>query len=901
MLIIESRAVPDLELASFIARRQVCGLGKESLRFSPQEVCALAQIQNVPNFSEEEAIQIATTFDGWIAGMLLASRFGATSFEAFPFVPEGTHITPFIDRKHLLAFVVSEVFGDEAPIYTFLKETSFLDPLVPVFCDALLNTSNAAELLEQAERQGLFVTCTLEAGKRLYHYQPSLRQLFQEELCQHEPETARALHRRIACLYSQTYDYQSALTHALAAQADDLIMEILLEGSTSLLKQGQSELVLRGVDSLSPQTLENAPRLLLIQINTYLRRGDAARARSCFDQSSRLVALLAQSEQPLIRAELALAQGKLFLQQGAHLLAQKNFQEALVWLPIDERELRLLAHQQCGICSMVSGQPVHEGIAHFQQALQLYHVQHDVELAGELHHQLATAYMWAGNYILAEHHRQYLRVLQDQYGQPQKIINNLIGLGLLKLRQGLLEEAETAFQSILNLTQHTPRFLSSYAYALVGSGELALLRSGIPQALGYLQEALDIARRLGDRYLLNDTLGMLALTYLRLNERYTAQSLLDQMVVQEQETHSYESVSRQLVQGTLLLAEERYEEASAILEQVVGFTGESGIQWLHMQALLRLAACRVMQRQPGFAQAVVQKVNLFNAGDTHAFCIQEELQTYPYLLPLMQEEQRSKEHTELSVLPAERLRIYALGEPAVVLDGRPVTSWGRARALELFFFLLESKEPLHKNRIIAALWPEAEEGKILNQAFRSTVYCIRQALGESSLTYQANLYKLQIQAVYGQVWYDVALFEEQRLTAQAALEEDDDQKAEQAYQNMIELYRGKYAEAMYSDWCNVRRDELHQSLMEARRQLALITWRRESWEESLQHWQHLVTLDPCLETAHYGIMRCYARQGKRDLALRQYQRSCRILYEQLGVEPGPPIQKLYQRLVSPQG
>jgi ATP/maltotriose-dependent transcriptional regulator MalT len=375
VLVIESRGVPDLELASLIAHRQLFGLGSESLRFSVEEISALAQIQNLPMFSQEEAAQIVTAFDGWIAGMLLASRLGAASFEAFPSAHKYVRTTTFTDRKHLLAFVRSEVFDNETALYTFLKNTSFLAHLAPAFCDALFNTSHSAVLLERAEHQGLFVTCSLEAGKRLYHCHQSIRELFQEELRQHEPEAARDLHHRIARLYYQTHIYQYALTHSLEAQAYSLTAKILLEASTSLLEQGQSELVLHSLDSLPPQVKEHHPRLLLIQINTYLRRGDATHALHCFEQTPHLISVLAHSEQTLTRAELAIVQGRLFLQQEAHFLAQKNFQEALEWLPIDERKLRLQAHQQCGVCSILSGQPVHEGIAHLQQVLQLCNAQ----------------------------------------------------------------------------------------------------------------------------------------------------------------------------------------------------------------------------------------------------------------------------------------------------------------------------------------------------------------------------------------------------------------------------------------------------------------------------------------------------------------------------------------------
>ncbi|MEO6892030.1 MAG: bacterial transcriptional activator domain-containing protein, partial [Ktedonobacteraceae bacterium] len=49
--------------------------------------------------------------------------------------------------------------------------------------------------------------------------------------------------------------------------------------------------------------------------------------------------------------------------------------------------------------------------------------------------------------------------------------------------------------------------------------------------------------------------------------------------------------------------------------------------------------------------------------------------------------------------------------------------------------------------------------------------------------------------------------------------------------------------------------------------------------------------------AHYGLMRCYSRQGRRGLALRQYQRCKEMLQQELGVEPGVTVQNLYRRLM----
>ena len=157
---------------------------------------------------------------------------------------------------------------------------------------------------------------------------------------------------------------------------------------------------------------------------------------------------------------------------------------------------------------------------------------------------------------------------------------------------------------------------------------------------------------------------------------------------------------------------------------------------------------------------------------------------------------------------------------------------------------------------------------------------------------------LRLDALYGtEVWYDVQAFEEAHARAKQLLEKGEDSGARAHYLKMVELYRGDYVQSFYSDWCTLRRDELRNAYLEARQHLAQIAWRQEQIEESIQHWQHMLAVDNWLESAHYGLMRCYARQGKRGLALRQYQRCKETLEQEFGTAPSTPIQNLYQRLM----
>jgi two-component SAPR family response regulator len=242
-----------------------------------------------------------------------------------------------------------------------------------------------------------------------------------------------------------------------------------------------------------------------------------------------------------------------------------------------------------------------------------------------------------------------------------------------------------------------------------------------------------------------------------------------------------------------------------------------------------------------------------------------------------------------------RLKILALGEPAIFINEKQITRWRMARAMELVFLLLNNSGPLRKEQIIVALWPETDER--VDQTLHSTIHYLRKSLGSSCVASQGGTYWLDLSSSYGDAfWYDVAAFEQHYAKARQALLGNDDETARTELLAMVELYRGDYVQSFYSDWCTFKRNKLQMAYLDARHQLALIAWRAEQVDESAFHWQHALAIDGCLEAAHYGLMRCYLRQGKRGLALRQYQQCVEALQRELSAKPGAAVQGLYQQI-----
>lgn len=916
-LVIESQAVPDLTLAPLIAHRRMVGLGIQELRFTSRQIYELAHLQGVTNLSVGEAEQLTATFDGWIAGILLGSRLGYAPFYR-PLLSgaragKSAHSS---NREQILIYVTQEVFKHEPVIYALLSRTSILARLKPEHCDALLDSHDAAELLAYAEQRGLFVARDREntnadkSGDYICH--PALRHLLVEDLRERAPEDYRMLHSRAARILQAEHHYVQALEHACQAQEYDLAVSIILAGAPFIIYEEHGELILRWLKTLPDHLFKCRPQLLLIASNIHLRKGEFALVPPLLDTADALLKTQPGEHDPraheILNAELLLARSHLSLFQGEFQLTRDLCQQALALLSPGESKLRIRAHQYVGVSLIIGAGQVEEGITQLQLALHMSKEQQNEQQTAVLHRLIANAYSWGGRHTLAEYHQARAYQIWERLGNVEGMIYGLTSMGLLKMRQGLTRHAEDLLGRALAQARTVPHFKSGQAYALVGLGDLANHQSCYAEALHYLEDGLSLAQQCEDRYLVCCGLCYLALAYTFLGDVQTAHFFLDQVALKECEKASFEGCLFYLTLGTAYLARQDYSQAETTLALAAETARRSSIQIIHVKALLRSAACYLRQNKRPRALQAGRHANEVNQQGDFAFFFQVEAQRYPGLGEFLKQTPGTAEpgeapggagsrtrQTPAPVAPA--FQILALGEPQVLVHGVPVTRWRMARTMELFFFLLETRRPVRKSQISAALWPEYESEQI-DSTVRTTIYYLRKALGEESVLFQSGQYTLPLaDRERGEIWYDVDIFSELYARGKKAREEKDDEATASAFHSMLDLYHGDYVQSFQNAWCTFRRDQLRQAHIDAHHQLALLAWRQEDWESSLHYWQRLLALDSCHEAAHYGIMRCYLHQGKRELALRQFQACSQHLQEELQATPGVPLQKLYQRIV----
>ncbi|MBA2284453.1 MAG: tetratricopeptide repeat protein [Ktedonobacteraceae bacterium] len=957
MLVIESRVAPDLDIAPLLAQRAMIAIDSSLLRFTAQEVRDLAVLQGIEPLSEQQAEQLVHTFDGWIMGMLLGTRLGnryMTQKVVSDRRPPGylEHTELLVSKQHLFSYIVNDVFKRHPEAYAFLREAVVLQEMTPQLCTALLEIAemaDTAERLQSLEQNGLFVRYREEGARIIYICHPLIRSMLLEDLHSRAPERFALLHQRAAELLSMREDHKSAIAHAFEAGDDDLSARLIIHGSEPLLTQGYMEILAHWIDALPVSVTTHYPRLSLIRANILLMQGNHANALALLDQIAPVLACpsldLDPDDRAMLQAECSILKSKALFQRGEYPQARVLCQQVLERLPADEVTMRSEVYTRLGVCLNLQGEYA-EGIAHLQKALQLWGRHTIARQTAEIHSTLASTYSLLGNFALAEHHISRAIACWEQMHDNWGRINNIIRLGLIKQRQAAFIEAEEAFTQALALARGDQHFQRGQAYALVSLGELFQDQGFYERSLAFTEDGLALARQIKDKYLVNCALCILAMTYLYMGDAATALILVSEVAIQNDQraVPGYEQAIYDLTYGTILLHLRRYDEVYACLSKMETSVHTMGLKREQICATLRIAACLLEQGQIAeWVHRMEELAAMLETLNGYRHLVLMELRRLPKLQKAIQgmpaltslqarsgprserqepaipasptlslfpelaslagsaETPQIKEHSpiqDISGVTASqppKIDIRAFGEPVVLLQDEPVTRWRMARSMELFFFLLDGGRPMRKEQIITALWSEVDEQ--INQTFHSTIYYLRKALGIPCLISRGGSYTLNLAAHFGgRVWYDVTAFQQHYVLAKQAVAQGDDSMAKEAFLAMIELYTGDYVQPFYSDWCILRRDELQRAYLDARGQLAHIAWRNEQFDESARHWQHMLALDNCIEQAHYGLMRSYLRQGKRGLALRQYQRCRSILQSELGIQPGSTIQTLYQRL-----
>jgi DNA-binding SARP family transcriptional activator len=244
----------------------------------------------------------------------------------------------------------------------------------------------------------------------------------------------------------------------------------------------------------------------------------------------------------------------------------------------------------------------------------------------------------------------------------------------------------------------------------------------------------------------------------------------------------------------------------------------------------------------------------------------------------------------------EAVRVWMLGDFRVSVGSRVIRpdEWRLKKAANLVKLLaLAVDHRMHKEQVMELLWPELGSEAAANN-MHYALHCARRALEPDTRARAFHYLLLGGETLAlcpeGHLSVDVECFEEAATAARSTREPA-------AYRAAIELYAGDLLpQDRYEGWAEDRRQELRSDYLALLAELAQLDEEDGKIGPAIEALRRITAEEPTNEDAHIRLIRLYDLAGRRQEALRQYERLEMVLSRTFGREPDGEGRYLYEQL-----
>jgi LuxR family transcriptional regulator, maltose regulon positive regulatory protein len=903
-LLLSSRTLPELDdVTLMVAREQVAGLSHVDLAFIPREVQALYSQNHHQHLSDETAVEFVEQTGGWITGMVLSNLPGVARVS-------GVDTFAYLGRQVL----------DQQPeeVRLFLLRTSLADEFSADFCEMVLgplfpHQESWYTLMGWILEKNLFVL-PLGADGRWLRYHPLFREFLQARIKEERPQEVQAILERMVMAYEKAGEWEKAYFTCKQLNNPDALVDVVEKAGTSML---QTALVtLDGwLNSLPPSLARTRPGLISL-------RGALLAMKSSLGESNDLLdnaVSLYRKNQDVPGLALALVRRAHTLRLlGKYDASLKDVDEALNLAEpdISLQPLYAEALRIKGLNLLRLGKS-RSALKEIEHSLSLYKELKETGSIPILLMETAMIYATVGDVDLAKTLYQdalkTLRAEKNLYLQADTLNN----LAVLYHQTGEYELAAEAYESGVECARssHNQR---AEALLLTGLGDLYSEIEEFDAALQAYEQAEAIAATLSSFFISNYLMLARANLALAQGDLDTASRILRSFrKYLKVSQSSYERGLWALLEGRNHFLKHEVKKAISLMQEGKDCFIQDGRDVESQWCLVWLMAAYETAGQRENARTQFRQMMSMKSKPTYALLI-TLYQASAWLKPLQNDQEigRSlarlldkslqvgdrtisvrrylRRHAQSIQLPAASLIIRAFGRAEVSVNRRiiPMSEWRTKSVRDLFFYFLFRQEPLTKEQIGDALWPETEDPQALKARFKDEIYRLRRAVGRNAIVFDEVYYRFNRTLDYE---YDVEAFESHLARARKAR---DVTRRMEWYQKAVDLVQGPYLSEVDALWVIAERERLGQLYDSALEELARLYLNANQLDKCLVISQTALTQNRYNELIYQFEMRAYAALGDRAAIVRCYQACKSSLKEGLGISPSPETEMLYQDLIA---
>ncbi|MBX3055028.1 MAG: tetratricopeptide repeat protein [Anaerolineae bacterium] len=247
----------------------------------------------------------------------------------------------------------------------------------------------------------------------------------------------------------------------------------------------------------------------------------------------------------------------------------------------------------------------------------------------------------------------------------------------------------------------------------------------------------------------------------------------------------------------------------------------------------------------------------------------------------------------------KKLRLKLLGTPSVFIGEDPVTGFVSNKATALLFYLAATGKSHTRETLAGLLWGDSDEERA-RKNLRDVLFNLRPIVGNYLLISRQTI-ELNMAANHD---VDVVRFTTM-LKELGDLENPPLSPASMILlREAVDLYRGEFLEGFHISqsldfemWVIEERERLQLLAVQSLHILTEYLTQQGNTALGIKYAARLLALEPWREETHRQLMYLLVWSGQRSAALAQYETCRRLLRENLGVEPEPETQQLYESIL----
>jgi LuxR family maltose regulon positive regulatory protein len=445
-LVISTRSDPLINLSRLRAQGEMLEIRMDQLRFNEEEVKQFFQTDDDLKISDENITLLTKRTEGWISGLQMASLSlrGKQNVDEFVNSFSGSH-------KYILDYLIEEVLERQpVEIQQFLLFTSILERISGPLCDDLLGRNDSQMILEQLERENLFLI-PLDDQRHWYRYHQLFKDLLMNRLSLEYSEQTKDLYQKASLWHENAGWYSLAIDYALEAEDFDKAMELILEEAENTLMRGEVNIYQGWISMLPNRLLQGNAEIKFLDMWCGILRGeDIVNGETSVDAITTAQSVLSGRKETLLAF--------VNISKGEFGLAGEYAEKASGKLEPEDHYFRALAGWILGVSHALK----HD----FKGALDvLENLSASLDLEQNpmmkvlLLSQAARTYARLGNFTQAQQiFNQALETAKDRQGNRIPIAGEaLMALGDLYREQYKLDQATDLIMEGIELTQQWRR------------------------------------------------------------------------------------------------------------------------------------------------------------------------------------------------------------------------------------------------------------------------------------------------------------------------------------------------------------------------------------------------------------------------------------------------------------